>query len=172
MKYCGLYKLPDDWESGFDLRMLKAQTNEQMRKAYICSPCRADTPELVYANMKAARYYMYYAFMQMDVCPCAPHAILPAILNDRSLKERNLALSFGKELLNIVSELYVCGRILTDGMRGEIEKASELKIPIIAFSPVLYREIADLTGYSRLRYDDSHLPLLFNACELFKTEEV
>jgi hypothetical protein len=167
MKYCGLYKLPEDWDSAFDMRMLLAQTDGTLRKAYICSPCRASTPEGVYANMLAARYYMYYTYKHMEVCPCAPHAILPAILNDRSLYERKLALSFGKELLNITSEMFVCGQILTAGMRGEILKAVELSIPIKVFSPGLYNEVQQITSSILVQYDDNHVPLVFNAGELF-----
>lgn len=171
MKYCGLLNLPEDWESAFDMRMLMAQTDEKLRKAYICSPCRADTLEGVYANMMAARYYMYYVYTHMGFCPCAPHAILPAILNDRSLYERNLALNFGKELLHIADEVFVCGHILTNGMRGEIQKALELSIPVTAFSPGLRRDIQDFTHSPMVKFCDNHIPLIFNAFDLFKCEK-
>ena len=171
MKYCGLLNLPEDWGSAFDMRMLLAQTDEKLRKAYVCSPCRAETSEGVYANMMAARYYMYYAYTHMGVCPCAPHAILPAILNDRSLYERNLALRFGKELLNIASEVLVCGQKLTEGMHGEILKAVEFGIPAFVYSPGLYSEITEITDNPLVQYDGNHIPLIFNAGELFKSEE-
>ena len=171
MKYCGMLNLPEDWQSTFDMRMLQAQTDESLRKVYVCSPCRADSPEGVYANMLAARYYMYYAYTQMGVCPCAPHAILPAILNDRSFYERNLALKFGKDLLNITSEMLVCGHILTDGMKGEIIEAVELKIPVKVYSPGLFNEVKKIADNPLVQYDGNHIPLVFNAGELFKTEE-
>ena len=171
MKYCGLLNLPEDWGSSFDMRMLMAQTDESLRKAYICSPCRADSPEGVYVNMLAARYYMYYIYTHMGYCPCAPHAILPAILNDKSLYERKLALNFGIELLHIASEVFVCGHVLTDGMRGEILKALDLNIPVSVFSPGLCTIIQDFTSSSMVQFCDDHIPLIFNASELFKSEE-
>ena len=161
--------LPDGWESLLDKRLLIAQTDPLRRKAYICSPCRADTSDGVYGNMLAVRYYMYYVYMNMKKCPCAPHAYLPAILNDREVRERNLALKFGKELLTIADELLVCGHILTDGMIGEIKKAAELGLPVIAYSPGLPEEIEDKTGLS-VQYDDRHVALTLNAGELFIRE--
>lgn len=160
--------LPEDWETLLDMRLLLAGADATRRKVYICSPCRADSANGVFGNMRAARFYMYYAYTHMRLNPCAPHAYLPALLCDRALRERALALKFGRELLTVTSKMLVCGHILTDGMRGELEKAKELGIPITVFSPGLYSEIVSAVGDKLVRYDDRHVSLVLNAGELFE----
>ena len=172
MKYADVYNLPENWRTEFEYLLLRAQDDKTLRKAYICSPCRADSTAGVYANMLAARFYMHYAFTNMRLYPYAPHATLPVILNDRVLCERNLALDFGKELLNAVDEMLVCGQNLSDGMRGEIIRAVELNIPVSVFSFYLYERIREITDSPQIRYDDKHLPLLFVAGDLSDSKEV
>jgi hypothetical protein len=159
--------LPEDWASLLDMRLLIAQADPIRKKAYICSPCRADTHNGVYGNMMAVRYYMYYVYMNMKKLPFAPHAYLPVMLNDQVESERSLALKFGKELLTIADEVLVCGHVLTDGMLGEIRRALELGITITVFSPALRAEIKERVGVT-VNYDDRHVSLVLTAGELFE----
>lgn len=170
MKPRSFLDLPDDWESMLDMRLLIAQTDPTRRKAYVCSPCRADSSNGVYGNMLAARYYMYYVYTNMNLCPCAPHAYLPVMLSDTKTRERKMALNFGIELLAIADELLVCGHITSDGMRGEIKRAEELGIPIKVFSPIIYEEVKGIAGYAPIHYIDGHISLVLNAGELFEME--
>ena len=130
--------LPDNWEAALELTMLQQPARFDLSRTYICSPCRADTPEGVIRNMKAARIYMLYAFSNFPGVPRAPHAYLPVILNDRFDHERNIALHFGERLLMDCDLMLVCGDRLSDGMYGEIVRAVELDIPVKVFSKWVY----------------------------------
>lgn len=164
----GFLALPDNWDSELEHQLLRCQTEIKRRKVYICSPLRADTADGVLGNMMAVRYYMYYAYKNMGVLPCAPHAYLPVMLSDHTLRERALALKFGRELLAVTGEILVCGHILSDGMRGELDKAVKLEIPITVFSPGLYSDVVSFVGDKWVRYNDEHVALVLNAGELFK----
>ena len=169
MKPKAILNLPDDWAADFDMRMLNSQIDTSREKAYICSPCRAKSSFMRRANMMAARYYMYYAFTHMGLCPCAPHAALPTMLNDEIERERDLALKFGLEMLTISDRLLVCGHVLTDGMRGEIRKAKELSIPITVFSADLYEEVKSIAGDWLVRFDShEHISMVMMTGELFE----
>jgi hypothetical protein len=89
------------------------------------------------------------------------------MFNDKVERERSLALKFGIELLTIADELLVCGCAITDGMRGEIEKAKELGIPVVVFAPGLYDDIRGIAGDEATRYNGEHLLLVLNANGLF-----
>ena len=67
-----------------------SQTTSNYERAYICSPCTAATAKEVQRNVQAARFYMWYAFENMDVIARAPHAYLPILLSDKLPAERAL----------------------------------------------------------------------------------
>ena len=133
-----MLSLPNDWEAALELTMLQRPIGLNLARTYICSPCRADTPEGVIRNMKAARVYMYYVYIHFPGVPRAPHAYLPVILNDNFEHERNIALHFGKRLLMDCDLMLVCGDRLSDGMYGEIVRALELDTPVKVFSKWVY----------------------------------
>jgi hypothetical protein len=95
---------------------------------YIASPYKGDN----IGNVKNAIRYCKFA-VRKGYFPIAPHIWLPLFLDDENPAERSLALSFGLRLLNGVSELWVFGERISEGMRGEIEKAEELEIPVRYF---------------------------------------
>ena len=134
----------DDWqqrlEYGFVLNAGK------LRRAYICSPLSAATPEDVIRNVRSARSYMLYALEKMELAASAPHAYLPSVLCDSIPAERALALDFGLKLLERCDILLVCGRRITAGMRGEIRRAAELKMEIRAFDSDVYETIFRMIG--------------------------
>ena len=103
-----------------------------MRKVYVCSPLRADTKKGMEENRLRAIEYCKMAeaiIGNPDVKAVAPHAYLPLLLDDNDSQERELALRFGKELLALCEAMFVCGEVISDGMKGEITVACH--IPII-----------------------------------------
>lgn len=73
-----------------------------MKKVYICSPCRGDYEN----NIQRAKEYSRAAAMKGCI-PIAPHIYLTQFMDDTIPAERELALSFGRELVLQCDEL--CG---------------------------------------------------------------
>lgn len=65
-----------------------------MKKVYICSPCRGDYEN----NIQRAKEYSRAAAMKGCI-PIAPHIYLTQFMDDTIPAERELALSFGRELV-------------------------------------------------------------------------
>lgn len=135
-----LSQLPADWEIQLEDKLVRYQNDRLRKKAYICSPCRAPSAEALMENMTAARFYMFYAVEHLGYLARAPHAYLPAILNDGQIHERALALRFGQEFMECNDILLVCGQSITAGMRGEIDVATQLNMPIMVFDAELCTE--------------------------------
>lgn len=95
------------------------------RIAYICSPYSGNTAQ----NTENAKRYCKYA-INKGCLPLAPHLLFPQFLNDDCPDERELGLAFALALLEKADELWVFGIYLSEGMRREIEKATERGIPI------------------------------------------
>ena len=85
---------------------------------YICSPYSGDTAR----NTEMAIRYSRYAVDQGYV-PVTPHLYLPLFLSEET--ERGLAISLDLRLLDMCSELWVCGTLISEGMRREIDYATE-----------------------------------------------
>ena len=133
--------LPENWEAVLELTMLQRPIGIKLARTYICSPCRADTHHGVIHNMKAARIYMFYAYIHFQGVPRAPHAYLPILLNDNFEDERNIALHFGTRLLMDCDLMLVCGNRLSEGMYGEAKKAVGRGIPVKVFNEQVYSEL-------------------------------
>ncbi|MDR1523242.1 MAG: hypothetical protein LBS29_04760 [Endomicrobium sp.] len=154
-----MYKVLDfDWEHTLEVALLESY-NEDRAKAYICSPCRAETVKHILKNMKMAKLYMYYCYMYMDVLPKATHACLPLLLNDGREDERNFALEIGRLFLETTDVIYVCGDRVSEGMLQEISFAIGKEIPIVIFNSDLYCEITKLVSYKNITLNARH-PLL------------
>ena len=76
--------------------------NKDSPVVYICSPYSGD----VERNTEMARRYSRYA-IDNGYVPITPHLWLPGILSEET--ERELAISLDLRLLDLVSELWVCG---------------------------------------------------------------
>lgn len=109
--------------------------NKKKDLVYVCSPLGADTAEKVRLNMIKAGEQMKVVSEIYNCRAIAPHAILPEYLDDQNPEERALGLKFGLDLLKLCKFMVVCGDVISDGMRREIEVAKELGIDII------YRDI-------------------------------
>jgi len=103
----------------------------KFRKAYVCSPLSADTDSEIRENMERAKEYVAITEALLNCKAVAPHAVLPEFLDDSILAERELALSFGLELLSLCDVAVAFGSVISKGMQAEINKAEELGIPVI-----------------------------------------
>lgn len=95
---------------------------------YICSPYAGD----VCANVAAARRYSRFAVARGAI-PVAPHLLYPQFMDDSDPAERQLAIRFALVLLDKCSEVWVFGDRVSEGMRGEIERATRRKRVIRRF---------------------------------------
>lgn len=100
-------------------------------KTYVCSPLTAPTRRERLANAALAASYMAQAEAEFGGRAVAPHAYLPQLLDDTVPEERALALEFGLKLLGLCSQLVVYGPRISQGMRGEIEAAKQMGIPVL-----------------------------------------
>ena len=98
---------------------------DELKMVYICSPLRGD----VEANVKRATHYCEYA-AGCGVVPIAPHVAWNGIFDDNVPEKRDMALTLGLELLRHCDEIWVMGDEVSRGMRGEIEEAERLRMPI------------------------------------------
>ena len=97
--------------------------NKDSPVVYIASPYAGD----VKRNAEMARKYSRFAIEQGCI-PITPHLWLPGILSEAT--ERELAISIDLRLLDLVSELWVCGNVISEGMKREIAHAKEAGVPV------------------------------------------
>lgn len=102
-----------------------------MKKIYICSRYKGTAREIT-KHKQLARIYCRMAW-DKGFFPIAPHLYLPQILDDENKTERGAALKLGLKALEACAEVWVFGKKISKGMRGEIERAAELKIPVKYF---------------------------------------
>lgn len=168
--------LPMNWEAELEYQLLLDQRDRYSKRAYICSPCSDSSKKAVQRNIRAARFYMYTARRDLCFTARAPHAYIPMLLSDAVPAERALALRLGLNVLEENDIVLVCGCRITSGMRGEIEHAAKLAIPIIAFHPDLYidvRKIVTRLGGDKqlVSFHNNHPLLALSAEDLFGEEE-
>lgn len=97
-----------------------------MKKVYIYSPCRGDYEN----NIQRAKEYSRAAAMKGCI-PITPHIYLTQFMDDAIEAERELALSFGRELVLMCDEVWAFGLDHpSDGMAAEIALAKERGIPV------------------------------------------
>jgi len=92
---------------------------------FICSPFKGDTA----VNIKKAKKYCKMA-LESGFIPYAPHTALNGVLNDNKQAERETALIISSEMVKRCDILWVFGDTITEGMKREIEAASDHRIPI------------------------------------------
>ena len=100
-----------------------------MPVVYISSPYRGDTEK----NTENARRFSRLA-VEMGYIPYAPHLLHPQYMNDADEKERNKGLYMGLVMLDKCAEVWVFGERITEGMRGEIERAEMRKKKVRYFT--------------------------------------
>jgi len=171
-----ILNMPRNWEFDLEKELLFEQKNNGKKRAYICSPCSDDSAKQVHCNVRAARFYMYIVKKELDFTARAPHAYMPILLNDANPDEREKALRLGLDILETSDVVLVCGTRMSNGMRGEIERAAELDIPVIVFDYELFittdKVLAESTAPNkRILFDSNHPNLALCANELFNVAE-
>lgn len=96
-----------------------------MKMVYIASPFRGDYD----TNLKNAIEYCKIA-SNLGVLPVAPHIMFSGWCRDHIPEERERGLRLGIELLAKAEELWIMGKVHSEGMKGEILFAREQNIPI------------------------------------------
>ena len=97
---------------------------------YVCSPLSASSWDDIKKNMQKASEYASLVRMELGCRAIAPHSFLPDYLDDNIPVEREAAIKIGLYLLEMSKAIVVCGDKITEGMKGEIEKAKEWGIPV------------------------------------------
>lgn len=171
-----IHSLPENWEAQLEYQLLLDQRDRHRKKAYICSPCSDSSKKALYQNIRGARFYMHYAMKELCFTAQAPHAYLPVLLSDMIPAQRALALRIGLNVLEVNDFVFVCGNRITSGMRGEIEYAAKLGIPIWVFHPDLHiavRKIVTRMGADKhlVTYEPKYPKLSISAEELFGVAE-
>lgn len=102
-----------------------------MKLVYIASPLRGDDPsgKAYETNIRRAAEYCQKA-CSLGVLAFAPHLYFTQFYNDTISEEREKGLEMGLAMLEKCEELWVMGRRISQGMRGEIARAKELGLPI------------------------------------------
>jgi hypothetical protein len=95
------------------------------RVVFICHPMRGNVKD----NTERVREICKLA-CHMGIVPFAPHLCFASFLKDQVPNERSLALAFDLEMLRRCDEVWVFGTDLTEGMRGEVQFAQWMGIPI------------------------------------------
>lgn len=96
---------------------------------YICSPFAGDTER----NILQARKYCKFAIDGGRI-PLAPHLLYPQFMDDSDPAQRKAGLRFALILLTKCDELWVFGKLITEGMNAEITKALYKGIPVKFYS--------------------------------------
>ena len=102
----------------------KREKTEEMRRrrfrplVYICSPYAGNTED----NKQNARIYSRFAVGQGFI-PLAPHLLFTQFLDDSIPEERQIGILSGKVLMDLCSEVWIFGNTISNGMKGEIERA-------------------------------------------------
>ena len=90
---------------------------------YVCSPYAGDVDKNVENACKYSR-----CVYERGCIP--PHLLYPQFLDDTNVDERADGLNIGIELLNLCSEIWVFGEIISAGMTAEIAMAEYKNMPI------------------------------------------
>lgn len=115
----------------------KAERNTAFKPlVYICSAYSGD----VDVNVKKARNFCRFA-VDKNTIPIAPHLLFPQFMNDGIPHERELAMLMNMVLLGKCAELWVFGKILSKGMKAEIQRANQKRMIIRYFTEDLEEEI-------------------------------
>lgn len=100
---------------------------------FVCSPARGDRPYTTAKynrNLKAAARYSRTVVDEGHI-PITPHLYFREFMDDHIPEEREKGMEMSRQLLERCDEVWVFDENGTsDGMRGEIELASQLGKPV------------------------------------------
>jgi len=97
---------------------------------YVCSPLRADTAKEQEKNMGFAKICAESISEAFECKAIAPHAYFPEFLDDTNPKEREIAMTICKNIINSCEFVFVIGERISEGMQVEIFHAKYKNIPV------------------------------------------
>jgi len=106
-------------------------------KIYVCSPFRGYIDAL--GNMSTVEDNVIFA---QECCravysaghlPVAPHLYFPQFMDDDDPAQRERAMSLALEIQMACEETWRFGGYISEGMKGELERAEAIKMPIRHF---------------------------------------
>ncbi len=111
-----------------------------MKKAYICSPYRAENSNDLDRNITYAQELTRKA-IDAGYAPITPHLYLTQCLDDRKENEREKGLEVGEELLILCDVVFIGDKYgISEGMAYEIALAKDCGIKVTALSPKIYAQ--------------------------------
>ena len=108
---------------------MNLETGKQL--VYICSPFFGKTLEEEHSNIKLARKYIEYISKKYQCKAVSPQAILSDYFDYRNPDEFALCIRFRYELINKCKKMFVCGDVISDDMKKDINLAEKLGIAIV-----------------------------------------
>lgn len=121
-----------------------------MKRIYVCSRLRGDEGITQAQNELAACHHAKYVVEEGYGAPFVPHLLYPRFLDDTIPSEREMGIDAGMAYMRVCEEVFVfmdASRLISDGMRAEIEWALEHAVPVrafIRFSDGTYDEVMEL----------------------------
>lgn len=103
---------------------------------YICSPYSGDTEK----NVKNAKRYSRFAVDQ-HYLPITPHIYFTQFMDDNIPEERDTAIFMNWVLMSKCVELWVFGKVISKGMKAEIDCAKRKHMKIRYFTEDLKEKI-------------------------------
>ncbi|MEK7520085.1 MAG: DUF4406 domain-containing protein [Patescibacteria group bacterium] len=112
-----------------------------MRRVFIAHPISGD----IKSNMKKV-LEICRRVHDKNTIPVAPYLVSLQYLDDTVVEDRELGMEANYEAFHAgyITELWLYGDRISESMRGEIELARELGIPIIAKTPETEKALAEL----------------------------
>ncbi|MFA7702698.1 MAG: hypothetical protein WCX80_04585 [Patescibacteria group bacterium] len=98
------------------------------RLIYICHPYRGDGLNDITRNINGAESYARLA-LEAGYCPITPHSLTPALFGVVCTDEEAIV-AYQRSLIKACSKLFVCGKIISNGMQNEIEFCQKEGVPI------------------------------------------
>lgn len=103
--------------------------------AYICSPYKGNTQ----SNTSKARDYSRTVY-EHGYTPLAPHLLFPQFIDDTIPEERSDALLMNRVLVRKARIMFVCGDVVTDGMKAEMIYARRMGLIVVPLDGIIQVE--------------------------------
>lgn len=106
----------------------------------LLSPYGAKTQEKINENIEFIKKFARRVVLDGNY-PYISHLVFPQFLDDNNPQERELGLMAGLAFLELCHEVWVCGDIISNGMKQELEYLEKLGGGMI---PVKFKDLRDL----------------------------
>lgn len=127
-----------------------------MKRIFVCSRLRGD----ILRNIKRAEFYCHSVTVNFGHSAFAPHLLFTRFLDDTIPSERELGIAAGEPWLRVSEEVwvFVVDGFISTGMRGEVDLAIDLGIPVKWFAVDCLPELHTLVIHPLAHLSDSQVP--------------